>query len=119
MRHRHAALSLAALLLAAACSSSSSNQANPAPAAQARVSIDNRSSLDVDIFVHQQRGITARLGFAPANEVTTFALAPGLIAGAGTIVFEARPVRGGGEPVTSDPFDVRSGEEISWSIPPQ
>jgi hypothetical protein len=89
------------------------------PSNQTRARIENRSSLDVDIYVRRNDGRTTRLGFASANETTTFALPPTITAGAAWIRFEARPVRGSGEPVLSEPFQVRIGEEISWSVPPQ
>jgi hypothetical protein len=103
------------LLLAAACQSSA---ANPEPDGGTRASIENRSSLDMDIDVRRNDGRVSRLGFAPGDETTTFALPPTLTTGAAWIRFEARPTRGG-DPVVSEPFQVRAGEEISWSVPPQ
>jgi hypothetical protein len=93
--------------------------ADSAPAEQSRVQVENNSSLDMDLYVRQQGATPVRLGLAPAGEKTTFGLAPGLVAGAGLIRFEARPVRGQGEAVLSDPFAVGRGEELHWSIPPQ
>lgn len=86
---------------------------------QARLIVENRSSLDMDISARRLGGSALRVGFAPASETTTFNLAPGLLAGSGTITFEARPVRQQGTAVVSDPFNVVPGDEINWSIPPQ
>lgn len=54
-----------------------------------------------------------------ADEKTVFALQPVLTGGPGLIRLEARPVRGAGEAVLSDLLQVRPGERIDWSIPPQ
>ena len=89
------------------------------PSNQTRARIENRSSLDADIYVRRNDGRDTRLGFAPASETTTFPLPAGITAGAAWIRFEARPVRGSGEPVLSEPFQVRMGEAIPWSVPPQ
>ncbi len=92
---------------------------SPDPTEQSRARIENRSSVDMDIDVRRNDGRVSRLGFAPAEETTTFALPPTLTAGAAWIRFEATPVRESGEPVVSEPFPVRMGDEISWSVPPQ
>ncbi len=92
---------------------------SPDPSEQTRARIENRSSIDMDIDVRRNDGRVSRLGFAPGGETTTFALPPTLTAGAAWIRFEASPVRESGDPVVSEPFPVRMGDEISWSIPPQ
>ena len=89
----------------------------PAPVSAAQVTIDNRSSLDMDLYV-RRRDQRSRLGFAPADQKTVFALTPVLSGGPGLIRFEARPVRGG-EAVVSDLLNVAPGDHIAWSIPPQ
>jgi hypothetical protein len=105
------------LLGAPACAA---NQAGESDAAEpARIEIENRSSFDMDVYVRSDRGGATRLGFAPASETTSFTLAPARLAGAGAVRFEARPVRGQSSPVLSDPYKVRPGELVSWSIPPQ
>jgi hypothetical protein len=104
-------------LLAAACHSGA--PADPEPANQTRARIENRASLDMDISVRRNDGRLGRLGFAPAGETTVFALPPSLTAGAAWIRFEADPVRSSGELVVSEPFQVSTGEEITWSVPPQ
>jgi hypothetical protein len=113
LRHLPALL----LLLSAACHSGRTGDAEPMD--QTSVRIENRASLDMDIFVRRNDGRVTRLGFAPGNETTRFALPPSLTAGAAWVQFEARPPRDAGEPVVSEPFPVRMGDEISWSVPPQ
>lgn len=83
-----------------------------------RARIENNSSLDMDIYVLRQTGAT-RLGFVSANDTARFDLPPGLLAGAISIRFEARPARQGGRPVDSELFPVSTGDEIVWSIPGQ
>ena len=109
-------LLIIALLLPTACFGGSPGSPGPE---QTRARIENRSSVDMDIDVRRNDGRVSRLGFAPGDETTTFALPPTLTAGAAWIRFEASPVRESGEPVVSEPFPVRMGDEISWSIPPQ
>lgn len=105
------------LLLTAACAGR--NAGSPEPTDQTRARIENRSSLDMDIYVRRNDGRVSRLGLAPGGETTSFALPPTLTAGAAWVRFEARPVRESGEPVVSEPFPVTMGDEISWSVPPQ
>ena len=104
-------------ILSAACHSGRTGDTEPVD--QTRARIENRASLDMDIFVRRNDGRAARLGFAPGNETTTFPLPPSLTAGAAWVRFEARPVRGAGEPELSEPFPIKMGDEITWSVPPQ
>jgi hypothetical protein len=83
-----------------------------------RARIENNSSLDMDIYVVQQTGAT-RLGFVPANDTARFELTPGILAGAVSLRFEARPVRRSGRSMVSELFQVTPGDEIVWSVPGQ
>ena len=117
-------LRLPFLLTAFAISCSSGNPATtPAPEPQtddqARVRIENRASLDMDIYLVRSDGQAMRLGFVAGGDTSTFALPATLTAGANSIRFQARPVRRSGEAITSELFGINSGGEISWSIPPQ
>ncbi len=108
------------LLLTLACGGGAPDTApDPEPGDQARVRIENRASLDMDIYLVRSDGQRIRLGFVPGGETAVFALPSTLTAGASSIGFEARPVRRSGQPVTSEPFGVQEGEEITWSVPPQ
>lgn len=111
------------LLLTAGCSSGGSNTSTPAASPELgdvpRVRIENRASLDMDIFVIRRDGQRVRLGFVSGGDNAVFALPPAITAGATSITFEARPVRRSGQSVVSEPFGVREGEEITWSVPPQ
>jgi hypothetical protein len=104
-------------MMAAACHSGAPG--NTEPANQTRARIENRASLDMDISVLRNDGRLNRLGFVPGGETGVFALPPSLTAGAAWVRFEAKPVRSSGQPVVSEPFPVRMGEEIAWSVPPQ
>jgi hypothetical protein len=85
---------------------------------QTRARIDNDTSLDMDIYVVRESGAT-RLGFVPANQTATFNLTRGVLAGAVSVRFEARPVRRSGRPVGSELFPVNPGDEVTWHIPAQ
>jgi len=107
------------LLLATAACAGGSGGGNPAPASSTKVRIENRSSSDMDIYVRPSLDRPIRLGFVPASDTAEFALARALISGSAGFNLEARPVRAGGRPVLSEPFNARAGGEIFWSIPPQ
>jgi hypothetical protein len=112
---------LAALLLAIAVlvgPACAANQGDSGTPTQATVDVENRSSYDMDLYVRSSRR-TSRLGLAPAGETTSFKLSRALLAGEGLVRFEGRPVRGQSRPVQSEPFAIRTGEQITWSIPPQ
>jgi hypothetical protein len=109
------------LFMAVACSANTSSNTSPDPDAsdQARVRVENRSSVDMDIYLLRSDGQSIRLGFVGGGETSTFALPATVTAGTTSIRFEARPVRRSGRPETSEPFGLSKGEEIQWSIPPQ
>lgn len=108
------------LVLLTACSSGRSSNSTPAPDSgdQLRARIENRASVDMDIYAVRSDGERIRLGFVPGGDTAVFALPPTVTAGA-SIRFEARPVRRSGERVLSELFGVHTGEEIAWSISPQ
>ena len=117
-------LRLPLLLAVFALSCSSGNPGttpgpHPESDEQARVRVENRASIDMDIYLLRSDGQAMRLGFVAGGDTSTFALPATLTAGANSIRFQARPVRRSGEPFTSEPFGISSGGEISWSIPPQ
>jgi hypothetical protein len=120
MQPRYAVLLLLALL-APACSSHQPASAKPAPAdkpapsGSATLIVDNPAAFDMDIYVMRRDG-PIRVGFAPAKSTTRFTLAPGILAGSGTMQFGAKPTRGG-ETITSDVFSVQPGDELTWTIP--
>jgi hypothetical protein len=108
------------ILLVAMMACHSGTPGNPEPAAsQTKARIENRSSLDMDISVQRSDGRLAPLGFAPGGATTVFALSPSLTAGSAWIRFQAKPVRSSGNAVESETFQVRPGDEIDWSVPPQ
>lgn len=108
-------------LVTLSCSSSGAPKSAPDPESSdvPHVRIDNRASLDMDVYAVRNDGERIRLGFVSGGEKAVFALPATVTSGATTIRFEARPVRRGGEPVVSEIFGVHTGEEIAWSIPPQ
>ncbi len=109
------------LLLTLACGGGGAPNPAPDPDSgdQPKVRIDNRASLDMDVYAVRNDGERIRLGFVTGGERAVFALPATVTSGATTIRFEARPVRRGGEPVVSEIFGVHTGEEIAWSISPQ
>ena len=107
------------LLLATAACAGGSPGDDPAPDSSAKVRIENRSRLDMDIYLRPTPHRATRIGFVPAADTAEFALPRALTAGSAAFRIEARPVRGTGRPELSEPFAAGAGEEIYWSIPPQ
>ena len=109
------------VFLTAACGRGNPPPAAPDPDAteQARARIENRASVDMDVYLIRNDGQRIRLGFVAGGETATFALPATLTTGAISIRFEARPVRRSGQTVLSEPFGLSRGEEITWSISPQ
>lgn len=116
---RGSAVLLTMLALAGAAGCATNAGGDVGAASQAQIEIENRSSFDMDLYVRSERGGAVRLGLAPSGETTFFSLSPSMLAGAGVVRFEGRPVRGQSQSVLSDPYKVRPGEALSWSIPPQ
>ena len=114
---RRPALLLALLTLSCSSGRSPDTTPNPDSGDQPRARIENRASLDMDIYAVRSDGERIRLGLVPGGETAVFALPPTVTAGATSIRFEARPVRRAGETVVSEPFGVH--EQILWSISPQ
>jgi hypothetical protein len=108
-----------ALLLIGALACQKTSPGGTEPANQTRARIENRASVDMDITVRRNDGRSSPLGFAPGGETTVFNLPAGITAGASWVRFEGKPVHSSGEPVVSEPFPVKLGDEIMWSVPPQ
>ena len=107
-------------LLTLSCSGGTTPDTAPDPNSGDQVSarIENRASVDMDIFLVRPDQQTFRLGYVAGGETANFALPATLTAGATSISFEARPVRRSGQTVTSEPYGIHMGE-IVWSISPQ
>ena len=111
---------LVLVLLATACGRVNAPGApDPDSTEQARARIENRASVDMDVYLIRNDGQRLRLGFVAGGETATFGLPVTLTAGAISIAFEARPVRASGEAVKSELFAISRGEELTWSISPQ
>jgi len=106
------------LLLSLGCHSGTSSS-DVTPSDKTRAKIENRSSLDMDVTVSSNSGRPTPLGRVPAGQTLSFALPAGVITGGGYVRFQATPVRGSGNATQSEPYPVKSGDEISWSISPQ
>lgn len=113
------AVALFAVALFGSAAACAANRTESEATLTTRLEVENRSSLDMDIYVRGERGGPIRIGMAPGGDVTSFALTPALLAGAGVVRFEARPVRGQGQSVQSEPYRVQRGSVITWSVPPQ
>jgi hypothetical protein len=110
--------SLPLLLAASACAGNTTGSG--AAGDQARLVVENRSSVDFDIYAVHQAGRETRIGLALGGETTSFQLSRGTLTSFGSMTFQGRPARAaGGQPVESEPFNVVPGEEVTWSIPPQ
>lgn len=99
----------------AACASSQSNAAvsRDEPAA---VIVDNRSVLDMNIYVIRA-GQRIRLGTAGGLNKTRLTIPGSLVFGATTLRFLADPIGSSRSPV-SEEINVSAGDEIELTIPP-
>jgi hypothetical protein len=109
-------LTLAAV---AGCAGNTSSSGTNEPGNSARLVVENRASIDMDIYARRQEGREIRVGFAPSSSTTVLELPPGIISGTATLHFVGRPVRRQGRVVVSELFNIARGEEATWSIPPQ
>jgi hypothetical protein len=108
----------ASLLLLSFTLGCAGNTATASGSGTTTARIENNSSLDMDIYVLRQVGAT-RIGFVSSNDTARFDLTAGVLAGAVSLRFEARPARQSGRAVVSELFPVNRGDEIVWSIPAQ
>ena len=108
---------LAPLLLVLGALAACASNPSPGSGAGAVVTVDNRSSLNADIYLHNG-GQATRLGFAPADEETRLKLATAQLAGAGLVRLEARPTRGG-QATFSELLSIKPGDELTWVVPAQ
>jgi hypothetical protein len=108
-----------ALLLAVLTACAGNTSGSGGTEGGASLVVENRSSIDMDIYARSQTGRATRVGFAPNSETTTFKLVPAVLVGAGSVTFEGRPVGRRGEAIVSEPYNLSPGDEVSWSIPPQ
>ncbi len=108
------------LLIVVSTSCHQGGTAGTEPMNQTRVRIDNSATVDMDIYVLSGNNQVSRIGFAPASRVTTLPLPNAVTSGSPYIRFQARPVRGSGESITSETFGViKPGDELTWKVPAQ
>ncbi|HEY7482285.1 MAG TPA: hypothetical protein VH680_17355 [Gemmatimonadales bacterium] len=101
-----------------ACAGSSSSE-QPTPESGGKVRIENRSSLNMDIYVRKAFSSPIRIGYVPASETADIPLPRAIVAGSSSFRLEARPARGAGSREVSEPFSAGTGQQVFWSIPPQ
>jgi hypothetical protein len=84
---------------------------------QSKVRVENQAPLDMDIFIWSDDARATRLGFVPAGDTAVFVLPKVATNKVAFVHLEARPVRGSGEPATSEPFAPPKESMIAWAIP--
>ena len=121
MRHAHprAALALAAGLVAlasvAGCRATGGNA--PAQRPEAFVRVENRSMLDMTVYV-VRGGERRRLGLVNALSTQTLTIPSALVDGPGVLRFLADPIGANRTPVSVE-IVVRHGDVVQLIIPPQ
>lgn len=112
------AAGLVALLTLASCKSTGGGAAAPAVhRAEAFVRVENRSMLDMTIYV--VRGAERRrLGLVNALTTQLLSIPSVLVNGSGVLRFQADPIGGNRAPVSEEIF-VRDGDVVQLIIPPQ
>jgi hypothetical protein len=118
--HFHTPLALGglvALLAVAGCQSTREPRAPTGNRAEAFVRVENRSMLDMTIYV--VRGAERRrLGLVNALSTQTLTIPSVLVNGSGVLRFQADPIGGNRTPVSEEIF-VRDGDVVQLIIPPQ
>jgi hypothetical protein len=109
---------LLTLALLAACSSAVQRQgASSQTQERTTVVVDNRASLDMNIYVIRDGGTRQRLGTATAHLKNTFTIPPTLLFGVTSLRFLADPIGSSRTPV-SDDILVSPGDQVVLTIPP-
>jgi hypothetical protein len=122
VRHAHSRAALAvtagliALLAVAGCQSTGRG-APSAQRAEAFVRVDNRSMLDMTVYVVRS-GERRRLGLVNALSTQTLPIPSVLIEASGVLRFLADPIGASRTPV-SEEIVVRHGDVVQLVIPPQ
>ncbi len=118
--HFHTPLTLTAALLAllttAGCKSTGSSAPAP-PRSEAFVRVENRSMLDMTIYV-VRGGERRRLGLVNALTTQMLSIPSVLVNGSGVLRFQADPIGGSRTPISEEIF-VRNGDVVQLIIPPQ
>jgi len=110
-------LAAALAVLSAGCARSKTNVAQPAPEflADVPLEVENRSFLDVTVYILQQ-GNRQRIGSVSGASTTTVLIRKQLLVGyTGELRFIADPV-GSPNAVVSDAVSIRPGEHIHWTL---
>jgi hypothetical protein len=111
------AAGLVALLTLAGCKSTGGAAAPAVHRAEAFVRVENRSMLDMTIYV--VRGAERRrLGLVNALTTQMLSIPSVLVNGSGVLRFQADPIGGNRAPVSEEIF-VRDGDVVQLIIPPQ
>ena len=107
----------ATLLAAAGCKSSGAGTEGGARRAEAFVRVENRSMLDMTIYVVRSSE-RRRLGLVNALSTQTLRIPSVLVEGAGILRFQADPIGGTRTPVSQE-IMVSDGDVVTLIIPPQ
>ena len=105
------------VLTLAACKSTGSSGAPAPPRSEAFVRVENRSMLDMTIYV-VRGGERRRLGLVNALTTQMLSIPSVLVEGSGVLRFQADPIGGSRAPISEEIF-VRNGDVVQLIIPPQ
>ena len=82
------------------------------------VVVQNKSVVDVEVFIWDGGNRGTRLGPVAAGDTASFKVPETITSVAGPYYLEARTVQGSGYPAQSESFALRTGYRITWAIPP-
>jgi hypothetical protein len=109
-----ALLTLAALLAGCTRGSTPATPADTAPDAEWSLTVINRHSLDVSLFVITD-GQRARVGSVPASATETFVLPPRMIGSSRSVQLEATAI-GSPRRARSEALVIRGGQHVEWTL---
>lgn len=110
-------ISFAAICAIFAACASLGKQGPIAKGPDTTVVVDNRASLDMNIYIVRDGGQRIRLGTANALSTTKLTIPKGIILGPTEVRFLADPIGSSHTPI-SEVITVNEGDEVGLTLPP-
>lgn len=110
-------LSFAALCAIFAACASLGKQNTIAAGEPTTVIVDNRATLDMNIYIVRSSGQRIRIGTATSLSTTKLTIPRGIVMGLTTVRFLADPIGSNRLPI-SEEITVMEGDEVTLMLPP-
>lgn len=110
-------LSVAVLCAMIAACASLGKKNLPVDANPTTLVVDNRNTLDMNIYIIRSGGQRLRIGMATGLSKTKFTIPRGIVLGSTTVRFLADPIGGSRGPI-SEEITMMEGDEVGLMLPP-